>query len=358
MSYAECMALRLEADVAMRLGATTDFTITEETGIGEVHVSELPVSRWTLRHKLGSTLLPAVARCFGVRASSLRVYDALVLRYDAARDLTHQPTHRDAALLTLNIALSDEAEYEGGGTRFEASGQVIKTPMGHMCCHASGVRHAGRQITRGERWVLVVFLLAAGAPQPARRLAAAAALLRVQANEAREAGDTRAADEALDAASTVLATGLGSAPCDAELHHARGSLHLVRGERAAAKAAFWQASRLYSPNPAFRGALGSVLLGEGRVRGALRHFEAAAAVSGSCEDAVARAAAVEAARCAVELHEATPAASAHVCIDHAMDRLRAARDAEPAGGEEEAQRVEALLRRAERARDLAREGRP
>ena len=74
--------------------------------------------------------------------------------------------------------------------------------------------------------------------------------------------------------------------------------------------------------------------------------------------AVARAAAVEAARCAVELHEATPAASAHVCIDHAMDRLRAARDAEPAGGEEEAQRVEALLRRAERARDLAREGRP
>ena len=91
------------------------------------------------------------------------MYDALVIRYDAAKGGTRQPMHRDAALLSVNIALSSPDEYEGGGTLFQTvGGGPVRLGRGHAMVHASGVRHAGAPITAGERWVLVVFALAEG----------------------------------------------------------------------------------------------------------------------------------------------------------------------------------------------------
>ena len=52
--------------------------------------------------------------------------------YDAARQATRQPMHRDEALVSFNIPLSDESEYEGGGTSFEGSGAVLRPPMGRL----------------------------------------------------------------------------------------------------------------------------------------------------------------------------------------------------------------------------------
>ena len=72
------------------------------------------------------------------------MYDALVIRYDAAKGGTRQPMHRDAALLSVNIALSSPDEYEGGGTLFQTvGGGPVRLGRGHAMVHASGVRHAG-----------------------------------------------------------------------------------------------------------------------------------------------------------------------------------------------------------------------
>ena len=50
--------------------------------------------------------LPLVADCFALDAASLRVCDAVVLRYDYAQGATRQPFHRDEALISFNIPLS------------------------------------------------------------------------------------------------------------------------------------------------------------------------------------------------------------------------------------------------------------
>ena len=171
LSSAECSAVIDEAGGAMATGKTSRFTYTAASRLGEVHVSELPRSREWLARRLHDTLFPMLRERFlpaGAEAEELAVYDALVIKYDASRGGTRQPMHRDGALFSVNIALNDA--FDGGGTRFEGNGEVYTQPMGHAMMHASGARHAGHPIVRGERWVLVVFVLARRVPQAARRL--------------------------------------------------------------------------------------------------------------------------------------------------------------------------------------------
>ena len=68
--------------------------------------------------------------------------------------------HRDYATLTLNLALSDAEDFEGGGTRFEGRDGVVRPARAGACvAHAGRTRHAGAATTSGTRYVLVCFLL-------------------------------------------------------------------------------------------------------------------------------------------------------------------------------------------------------
>ena len=140
----------MEAKAALALGSDNVFTYTDLASLGEVHVANLPLSRRRLRRKLTSAVLPSAAACFGLDPSTLRVRDAVVVRYDATTQATRQPMHRDEALLSLNIPLSAQFEYEGGGTRFEGSGALpyllsSRQPVGLLvpyCRLAPATAHA------------------------------------------------------------------------------------------------------------------------------------------------------------------------------------------------------------------------
>jgi tetratricopeptide (TPR) repeat protein len=272
----ECEEVIAEAAEAMEAGRSSSFTYTAAQRISEVHVHDLPKAREWLRERLHQTFFPLLCSRFGsgerpttgadahvvVAPSELAVYDALVIRYDAERGGTRQPTHRDASLLSLNIALSDTSDYEGGGTHFESLGSPpLKLERGHAMCHASGIRHAGYSISAGIRWVLVIFVLAERAPQHARRCGE-------DALEAKRRGDASRAKELFEAA-------IAACPNDHEAHHGLASVHATCGDSFAARARLSTAIRLYSSCPKPHNALGSLLLGAGRPRAALRRFEAA-----------------------------------------------------------------------------------
>lgn len=179
---AVCAAILREAKRAMAAGASSSFTMTETNR--DVPVHELPRTLRWLNAFLSAVLEPAVRQAYGdravdgrlgswrlrrrggraggdgsgARAGQLVVYRALVVQYDAAARLTHQPVHRDAALLSVIVPLNCRSDYEGGGTWIEPLGKAIALPKGHMLLHPSAVRHGGNRLTAGERWVLVVFL--------------------------------------------------------------------------------------------------------------------------------------------------------------------------------------------------------
>ena len=95
INEADCAAVIAEARTAMASGQTSRFTYTAASRIAEVHVSELPGARRWLSERIADTFWPLLESRYGardgesggqaVRASELAVYDALVIKYDAAR---------------------------------------------------------------------------------------------------------------------------------------------------------------------------------------------------------------------------------------------------------------------------------
>ena len=114
----------------------------------------------------GSSLLDA-----RTGAWRLRLHDAVIVRYDAEVDLSCSlPEHRDTSSMSFTVALnqrdtdcSDGAgrgDFAGGGTWFEAlgpAGIVVDADIGCACAFAGPLRHAGYPITRGTRYILVLF---------------------------------------------------------------------------------------------------------------------------------------------------------------------------------------------------------
>jgi len=139
--------------------------------LGEARVSTLPKGRDWLQKNAHSTLFPLLQDRFGVDATHLTLHDALIIGYGYFGDggSRSQPIHRDSSLLSLNIALSEESSYSGGGTYFEGLGKTLHQARGHITCHPGGIMHAGHGITKGERWVMVLFVIDETVPQLARR---------------------------------------------------------------------------------------------------------------------------------------------------------------------------------------------
>merc|ERR1719399_2787437 len=136
----------------------------------------MPEARRMLRGLLNKTLLPAASAQFErFSARSLRVNEALIVKYDEKSGHNCLPVHQDFSLLTLNIALSDEADYDGGGTWFQHSGDTFIASRGQCIMHAGRLPHAGVPVARGTRYQLVLFLISTEFPDIAGRLQAVGA---------------------------------------------------------------------------------------------------------------------------------------------------------------------------------------
>ena len=78
-------------------------------------------------------------------------------------------THTDGSIFSFNVALSDPAAFDGGGTWFEPLDVTVRPPRCAAIGHSGQLRHAGVEITRGERYILVGFVGTVAAPQSAWR---------------------------------------------------------------------------------------------------------------------------------------------------------------------------------------------
>jgi hypothetical protein len=227
--------------------------------LGEARLSQMPPARieW-LQETLQKRFLPLLEDRFGAGNGKLILYDGLVLGHQAPS--RSQPIHRDASLLTLNVALSSLDDFQGGGTYIEALDETLKINQGHLLCHAGGVMHAGIGIAKGERWVLVLFVLAEKQPQIARRCHA-------------QALDFLDSKYKWDEAERVLQAGLSVAPNDHLLHNTMGRLHIMRGKKRAAFRNFQQSDASYPICQKAMVSMAQVLVEQRRPRAALRRFD-------------------------------------------------------------------------------------
>lgn len=98
---------------------------------------------------LGETFLP----------EHLVVHDLFFVYYSAAEgEQNGLEVHMDGSVFSFNILLSDPADFDGGGTFFEAPGATVRSRQGSALVHGGDLRHGGNPITRGERYLLVGFV--------------------------------------------------------------------------------------------------------------------------------------------------------------------------------------------------------
>ena len=139
----------------------------------EVNVADIPESVALLNRALRSCLLPAAAAEFNAfAASELRVNEALVVKYDASTGNNCLPVHQDFSLLTINVALSERADFTGGGTWFQHNDLTLLADRGEAVMHAGGIPHCGVPVASGARYQLVLFVLSTKFADVAGRLQA------------------------------------------------------------------------------------------------------------------------------------------------------------------------------------------
>ena len=98
----------------------------------------------------------------------LRVQSAYLFKYTAETGAATD-VHVDSGLLSFTIALNEPDQYEGGGTWFESVDRLVEMPQGHVTFRPGHVRHQGRPLTRGTRYMIGGFIMREDVVEHGRR---------------------------------------------------------------------------------------------------------------------------------------------------------------------------------------------
>ena len=200
LTPAECRAVLAEVDahVAGALGGRWGSVRRATVPTTDIAVEDVPALVPWLRALLATRLFPMLAACFPLLADGsrlapgrLRVHDAFVVRYDAARGSTSLPEHSDTSACSVSLSLNERGrDFEGGGLflrclggagagacagaaagagagserehEADGAGGVFCAPEGCATAFMGPLRHGGAPITRGVRVILVLFLYVEG----------------------------------------------------------------------------------------------------------------------------------------------------------------------------------------------------
>mmetsp|Transcript_61436 Transcript_61436/g.150366 ORF Transcript_61436/g.150366 Transcript_61436/m.150366 type:complete len:371 (-) Transcript_61436:1383-2495(-) len=81
-----------------------------------------------------------------------------LVKYDRKAKGTEMHTDSSEHIsITLNVALSDDNDFTGGGTYIEAIDETVLLKQGEMLIHLGDLEHAGRDIHSGVRRLLICF---------------------------------------------------------------------------------------------------------------------------------------------------------------------------------------------------------
>ena len=59
---------------------------------------------------------------------------------------------------SFTVLLNPKTDFEGGGTYYEANDEVLQPDQGDILVHAGSMKHEGRPITKGVRYLMIGFL--------------------------------------------------------------------------------------------------------------------------------------------------------------------------------------------------------
>jgi predicted 2-oxoglutarate/Fe(II)-dependent dioxygenase YbiX len=168
-SAEDCAAIIQEAEHVARWRNAQSLAAYARNASTFVSVGNLPKASSWLDGALARVLYPAIESVFPreelyFSVPYLRCSAASIVKYNATAGQTSLGVHRDGPLIAVTIPLNPLTDYDGGGTYIEAlnieatTGGVLKLNTGHVIMHPAMLRHGGATITRGLRYIMVVWI--------------------------------------------------------------------------------------------------------------------------------------------------------------------------------------------------------
>ena len=109
--------------------------------------------------RLYERLFPQLSTYYGFHPTrrDLDFRDVFIVKYatDAQRGLK---LHTDGCLMSFNVLISHQDDFQGGGTYFESIDSDVQLNQGDCVFHDARIMHRGIDITQGERYILVGFV--------------------------------------------------------------------------------------------------------------------------------------------------------------------------------------------------------
>jgi hypothetical protein len=168
----ECRAIIVEAECVSQWTKNFPYASKDREALmpDRAKVDDLPGTFAWLARVLPRRICPAVESAFPeyrqASAQNLRLYQAIVLRYDATSSDSpgpvSTPVHQDFSFMTVTVPLNDPGEYEGGGTWIHELQRAVRPLTGHALAHSGRVWHAGHAVSKGRRYALALFFHSAG----------------------------------------------------------------------------------------------------------------------------------------------------------------------------------------------------
>ena len=104
-----------------------------------------------------TTIIKKLKKSYNLNENiDININDLFVVKYEAASQ-NYLELHHDGSFLSFNILLSDNNDFEGGGTYFD-DGLTAYLEQGDILIHSSKIKHSGLPITKGTRYLLVGFV--------------------------------------------------------------------------------------------------------------------------------------------------------------------------------------------------------
>ncbi|GMH83074.1 hypothetical protein TrVE_jg547 [Triparma verrucosa] len=116
-----------------------------------------------IKESLMRRICSVIGSYYGCSASALRPRtwkEPHFLKYstDVAPPHCGVEMHYDGCNITWNLMLSDETDYDGGGTYIRCLRKTVKLLQGQVLIHPGELFHKGVDITRGTRYLAVCFV--------------------------------------------------------------------------------------------------------------------------------------------------------------------------------------------------------
>jgi hypothetical protein len=120
----------------------------------DIPVNKLPYYQ-ELSDVVKAKIFPEISKNFMFPVSALSLQDFFIIKYDAKAQ--HKlDWHRDVSLISFNFCLN--SDFEGGGTRFQMLNETVRINAGEVVMHSGKVLHAGNDVTKGIRYIVVGFV--------------------------------------------------------------------------------------------------------------------------------------------------------------------------------------------------------